>query len=194
MNTATDAELIARSQDSDREAFGLLALRHEASAYRAAYGVLGHREDAQDAAQETLEQAWRKLAQLKDPSRFVPWLQRIARRKAIDKAKANRVRSRPSMKSQGAGDDCDELALTCSDLASPPELAEKRERWERLVRALRSLKPREQVFIHRFRAEGADRARVARAEGMQRAAIDQQFHRVVKRLSALLASQTRPAA
>lgn len=45
--------------------------------YRIAYTILGNDADAQDAAQETMEQAYRSLPKLKDRTRFRPWILKI---------------------------------------------------------------------------------------------------------------------
>jgi RNA polymerase sigma-70 factor (ECF subfamily) len=45
--------------------------------YRIAYTILENDADAQDAAQNTLEQAYVSLERLKDRSKFRPWLMRI---------------------------------------------------------------------------------------------------------------------
>src|SRR4030095_850181 len=53
-------------------------------AFRVAYGVVRHREDAEDVAQEALTKAYRKLRMLRHRDRFRAWLLRITWRLAID--------------------------------------------------------------------------------------------------------------
>lgn len=47
------------------------------SLYRIAYTILQNDADAQDAAQEAVEQAYVSLPELKDRDKFKPWLMRI---------------------------------------------------------------------------------------------------------------------
>jgi RNA polymerase sigma-70 factor (ECF subfamily) len=47
------------------------------SLYRIAYTILQNDADAQDAAQEAMEQAYVSLPELKDRDKFKPWLMRI---------------------------------------------------------------------------------------------------------------------
>jgi RNA polymerase sigma-70 factor, ECF subfamily len=54
-------------------------------AFRVAYSVLRHREDAEDIAQDVLTNAYRKLGQLRDRDRLRAWLVRMAWRLAINK-------------------------------------------------------------------------------------------------------------
>jgi RNA polymerase sigma-70 factor (ECF subfamily) len=63
-------------------------------AFRVAYGVLRHREDAQDVAQEAMAKAYREFARLQDRARFRGWLVRIAWRLAIDRRRGDKRRAR----------------------------------------------------------------------------------------------------
>ena len=47
-------------------------------AFRVAYGVLRHRQDAEDVAQEAFIKAYRGFRQLRDRERFRAWLVRTA--------------------------------------------------------------------------------------------------------------------
>src|SRR5262245_32713669 len=62
-------------------------------AFRIAYGVLRHREDAEDVAQEALTKAYRNFGRLRERNRFRPWLVRIVWRLAIDHKRADKRRS-----------------------------------------------------------------------------------------------------
>jgi RNA polymerase sigma-70 factor (ECF subfamily) len=81
VNAAEDArEFEARLRDS-----GTLA-------FRVAYGVLRHRFDAEDVAQEAFVKAYRSFAQLRDRERFRAWLVRTTWRLAIDRRRGDRRR------------------------------------------------------------------------------------------------------
>ena len=54
-------------------------------AFRVAYAVLRHRQDAEDVAQEAMAQAYRSFARLQDRRRFRAWLVRIAWRMALNR-------------------------------------------------------------------------------------------------------------
>ena len=76
-----DREFEARLRDS-----GTLA-------FRVAYGVLRHREDAEDVALESLARAYRRFRQLRDRERFRAWLVRTTWRVALDWRRGDRRRS-----------------------------------------------------------------------------------------------------
>src|SRR5215471_2381400 len=52
-------------------------------AFRVAYGVLRHRQDAEDVAQDAFARAYRSFHQLRDRERFRAWLVRMTWRLAI---------------------------------------------------------------------------------------------------------------
>jgi RNA polymerase sigma-70 factor (ECF subfamily) len=63
-------------------------------AFRVAYAVLRHREDAEDVAQEAMAQAYRNFAKLQDRRRFRAWLVRIAWRIALNRRRHDERRQR----------------------------------------------------------------------------------------------------
>src|SRR4026208_2005380 len=62
-------------------------------AFRVAYGVLRHRQDAEDVAQDAFVKAYRSFRQLRDRDRFRAWLVRMTWRLAIDHQRGARRRS-----------------------------------------------------------------------------------------------------
>jgi RNA polymerase sigma-70 factor (ECF subfamily) len=78
-----EATLVARAQDGDLAAFEVLVRRYQPSIYRLAYRLVLDRCDAEDATQDTLIQAWRRLPTLADPEAFRGWLYRIATHRCL---------------------------------------------------------------------------------------------------------------
>src|SRR6186713_3733167 len=79
-------------EDLEREFEGRLR-ESSALAFRVAYGVLRHRQDAEDVAQEAFVKAYRSFRQLRDRDRFRAWLVRMTWRLAIDRWRADRRRT-----------------------------------------------------------------------------------------------------
>jgi RNA polymerase sigma-70 factor (ECF subfamily) len=73
----------AMTEDLDRE-FEVQLVDFSRLAFRVAYAVVRHREDAEDIAQESLNKAYRSLHMLRERDRFRAWLVRITWRLAID--------------------------------------------------------------------------------------------------------------
>jgi RNA polymerase sigma-70 factor (ECF subfamily) len=61
-------------------------------AFRVAYSVLRHREDAEDVAQEAFARAHREFGTLRDRDRFRAWLARMTWRLALDHRRGHKRR------------------------------------------------------------------------------------------------------
>ncbi len=122
-------------------------------AFRVAYSVLRHRQDAEDVAQEAFVKAHRSFAQLQDRDRFRGWLIRMTWRLALDRRRADRRRA------------ARELVHADPAAAAEPgaeETALERERAEALWRAIDALSEKLRVVIVLSAIEGHDVAQVAR--------------------------------
>ncbi len=68
-------------------------------AFRVAYSVLRHRQDAEDVAQEAFVRAHRSFSELRDRERFRAWLARMSWRLALDHRRGEKRRSAREEKS-----------------------------------------------------------------------------------------------
>jgi RNA polymerase sigma-70 factor (ECF subfamily) len=93
---AADPGLIARAAAGDGAAFAELVGLYQRPVFRHCYRMLGSGADAEDATQDTLERAWRKLATYDGSGRFDAWLQRIATNVCLDGLRARRARIGPA--------------------------------------------------------------------------------------------------
>lgn len=73
-----DADLIARHLAGDRDAFDRLLTAHQTRVFAVCLRILGDREKALDATQETFITVLRKLDTFQGRSAFSTWLYRIA--------------------------------------------------------------------------------------------------------------------
>ena len=67
-----------------KPSFEELAQRYERELYLTCYGILGHREDAADALQETMLRAWRGFHGFRGEAQWRTWFRRIAINTSID--------------------------------------------------------------------------------------------------------------
>lgn len=79
-----EAQLIARSQCGDIDAFNQLVLCYQQVVYNVALRMLGDRDAAADVAQDTFIAALRAIASFRAGSSFRAWLLRIASNQACD--------------------------------------------------------------------------------------------------------------
>jgi RNA polymerase sigma-70 factor (TIGR02960 family) len=96
MRGLTDAGLLARAAAGDDAAFAALVGPHQRTVFRHCYRMLGSGADAEDATQDTLERAWRRLATYDGSGPFGAWLQRIATNICLDGLRAKRTRIDPA--------------------------------------------------------------------------------------------------
>ena len=73
----TDATLVRRVLEGDTAAFTTLVDRHAAACTRFAMRMLGNREDAEDATQESFVRAYRYLGRYEERDYFRTWLFQI---------------------------------------------------------------------------------------------------------------------
>lgn len=97
---ADDEALVALARAGNRPACEVLFQRHRGVAYRVAYRMLGHEQDALDAVQDGLVKAFIGLGEFDGRSGFRTWLVRIVSNAAID---LGRKRGRRSSLGIGQG-------------------------------------------------------------------------------------------
>src|SRR5947207_15193626 len=78
-------------QELERE-FEARLVESSTLAFRVAYSVLRHREDAEDVAQEAFAKAFRAFHQLRSRERFRSWLVRLTWRLPLDRRRSDRRR------------------------------------------------------------------------------------------------------
>ena len=86
----TDAELVKAVLNGEKRVFAELVRRYERLVRGIALDVLGDYHSATDVSQDAFVRAYERLAWLRKPESFGPWLMKITRRCALDS-----VRRRP---------------------------------------------------------------------------------------------------
>jgi RNA polymerase sigma-70 factor (ECF subfamily) len=74
----TDADLVAKARNGDRQAFGELMSRYQQRVYWTARRIVGSHADADDIAQETFVKAYLAIADFREEAEVFTWLYRIA--------------------------------------------------------------------------------------------------------------------
>ncbi|MGI6208495.1 MAG: RNA polymerase sigma factor [Anaerolineae bacterium] len=88
-STSTDLELASLAQQGNLRAFNLLVERYQTLVYNITYRIAGNPDLANDATQEALILAYRKIGQFRGGS-FRAWLARIATNCAYDQLRSRR--------------------------------------------------------------------------------------------------------
>lgn len=103
-----DAELVARVQRGDKQAFDLLVLKYQRKIMRLLSRMIRDPSEIEDVAQEAFIKAYRALPQFRGESAFYTWLYRIAINTARNwLAQNNRRPSTPSAQESEDGETFD---------------------------------------------------------------------------------------
>src|SRR5262249_9959639 len=75
----TEADMVRSAQGGDAWALDLLLRKHEAGMRAVALAILGYGPDAEDAVQDAMMVALRRIGDLRDPDSAGAWLRTIVR-------------------------------------------------------------------------------------------------------------------
>ena len=89
---ATDADLAARCQAGDTDAFEALYRQHAPRVYTLACRMAGSNEDGEDLLQEIFLQAYRKMGSFKGESALGTWLYRLALNHCLDYVRSRQAK------------------------------------------------------------------------------------------------------
>ena len=159
MTAPVDPEFEARLADSSSLAF------------RVAYSVLRHREDAEEIAQDAFVRAHRAFWRLRDRERFRAWVVRITWRLAIDRRRSDRRREAR-----------DTTYSTGTPVPTPADLAEARDRAAQVWRAIDALPEKLRVVVVLASIEEHDLAEVARLLRIPEGTVKSRLHLARKQM------------
>jgi len=128
----SDAELVAATLAGDRRAYGRIVERYQRLLCSLAFSATGGVAQSEDIAQETFIDAWRQLADLREPEKLRPWLCGILR------FKVSRFRRADGREPVRRADPLDEAAeVPSADEAVPDQAVHQEEQalmWSALER------------------------------------------------------------
>ena len=134
-----DAELVARVQRGDKQAFNLLVIKYQRKILRLLSRMIRDPADLEDVAQEAFIKAYRALPQFRGESAFYTWLYRIA----INTARnwLSSVGRRPSAPNAIESEDGETFNETdsLSDISTPESMVASREIAEAVNSAIEAL-------------------------------------------------------
>ena len=171
----SDAELLARVGERDREAFEILYGRYVRPVFGLALRRLGDRGHAEDAVQEAFAAIWRSASTYR-PERGAAggWLYTVARNAIVDRVRRN-----------GPAADA-ELPELASHEPGPAQQAEDSDVVFRVHRALEELQPREREVIELAYWSGMSQSEVAEYLHLPLGTVKTRTRSGLARLAALL--------
>jgi RNA polymerase sigma-70 factor, ECF subfamily len=137
---ATEAELIQRACQGDKEAFYSLVSPCEGAVYTIAVSILKNPEDAEEAVQEAVLKALSHLAGFRGEAKFSTWLIKITINEARLKLRKDRRHLYESVDEQRTNEDGEYFPKDFADWREiPSEALQRQELREALKRAIASL-------------------------------------------------------
>lgn len=85
-----DEVLAVQTLNGDMDAFEILLNRHQKMVFKAAYRMMGQREDAEDIVQEVFVAVYSKISQFDPQKKFSSWLYRITLNTCISRLRAKK--------------------------------------------------------------------------------------------------------
>lgn len=173
----TDWELVQKCQAGETSAFQELVSRYHQKVYMVILGLLRHREDALEVAQETFFRAYRKINSFQGGSSFYTWIYRIAVNISIDaqrRQKRNPLDFRASM--DGVLDAQNEVAR------DPFSDVHDRELRENLVKAINDLTPEHKAVIVLRTIDGLSYKDIGEILGCSEGTVMSRLHYARKKL------------
>jgi len=171
-----DAELIRRSAEGDRLAFGELVSLHQAAVFRFARSIARTDADAEDALQETFLSAWRSAGSFRGEATVRTWFLTIARN-AVLRLHRRRVDEPERM------EPLQELGVAAG-WGDPETLALQSESRQVIARALDELSVDDREIVVLRDLEGLSGEEVSNILGIGLAAMKTRLHRARLRLAA----------
>lgn len=139
----SDLDLLRNARKGQWEAFEELVARFEPRVFRLTWRILQHREDAEDATQQTFISVMESLDRFREEASVSTWILRIATNQALAMLRKRRGRSTVRLETEPSPGD-DETPLPHPDFVAqwredPAELAERSEVRELVAQSLEEL-------------------------------------------------------
>lgn len=174
-----DSLLVVRAAEGDESAFETLVRRHGPVLLGLAHRLLGNRADAEDAVQESLVSAWRRLPEFRRQAAFRSWMYRIVTNRCLSVLRARRPATPLDAAPEPAAPD---------HQASPSRAAESAATAAAIGEALRRLSPEQRACWVLRELHGLSYDEIADAVGISRQAVRGRIHRARRSLLEAMAA------
>ncbi|HEV7994298.1 MAG TPA: sigma-70 family RNA polymerase sigma factor [Gemmatimonadaceae bacterium] len=169
-----DGALVRRARAGDGAAFDTLVRTYMEQAFRVAYRVVGHREDAEDLVQESFMAAHQYLDSFEIGRPFGPWLIRIVLNRGSN---LRRSRTRRSTESEVDG---------VSEAPSALLESERSDTGKILQDALGTLSERQRMIVTLFDVDGLTSAEIGEMMDLAPGTVRWHLHEARRQLRGVL--------
>lgn len=156
--------------------------------------VCGHREDAEDTAQETLIRAVPELSNFDSPEALAVWLYKVARSRCLMSRRRSKFAPKQTLSLDDLVPDRGQLeALTTARDGGPEQQLLRAENREELQRAVLKIPPDYRMVLVLHDMEELSTGEVARVTGLREGTVRVRLHRARVFLRNQLARKLKPA-
>jgi RNA polymerase sigma-70 factor (ECF subfamily) len=186
VDKADDLSLISRFKAGDISAFEEILIKHQDRIYNVCRYMLGNKDEAEDAAQDTFIKAYRKLSDFRPDSALYTWLYRIAVNTCLD------YKKRPFFASmfRGTREDDEVMNKLPSDEPSPERLYESKQTGHALRVGLEQLLEKFRTVLILKEIEGLSYEEIAEVLDISTGTVKSRISRAREELKQLLKNFT----
>jgi RNA polymerase sigma-70 factor (ECF subfamily) len=177
-----ESVLVRRVQQGDIDAFDVLVRRYLERAYRVAYRVVQHRQDAEDLVQDSFLRALERIEQCAAGRPFGPWFFRIVMTQGIN-ARRQRKRRETAALSEDA----------VAGGIGPDTAVERATEYARLHAAIDRLPTQQRLIVQLSELEGFSSHEIGAMIEMAAGTVRWHLHQARAALRAVLVSRTGEA-
>lgn len=178
----SEPELIELLRSKDPVACKLLVERHGDLVFNTALGLLQHRNDAEDMAQEVFAYAFQSVGKFRMEAKLSTWLYRITLSKSLDFIKAKKRQKRFSFLQSLFEPEGAKLAVDQPHFQHPGVLMENQERAQILFLAIEKLPDKQKTAFVLHKLEDLPYAEIAEVMELSLASVESLLFRAKQNL------------
>jgi len=183
----SDESLCEQVARGDEAAFDLLVERYQQRAYRLAWSILRHAEDARDLSQEAFVRLWESAGSFRGRSRFSTWFYRLLVNLCLDHRRRHRWWRQVFAREERAGDEgTPVIDQQQAPVVDPVESLGRERALTRLWAAAARLSPQQRTVLTLHVQEELRMSEVADVMGCAEATARVHLHRALTALRATL--------
>lgn len=182
----TDAELITRILQGDRNAYRPIVQRYQGRIHAMVLGMVRNGEDARDITQVAFIKGYENLSSFRIESSFYTWLYRIAMNLAIDHCRKGKRRKTSAYEEAVAPRDDDGNILEAPHTDSAQKLLQRKELNAKIYEALGELSEEHREVVLLREVEGLSYKEIADSMGIPEGTVMSRLFYARKRLQMAL--------
>lgn len=167
----------------DRAAFRELVDRTHKTIYRLAFRILGTKDEAEDVVQETFVRLWTGSCDIKEPSKVLSWICRVARNASFDRLRSRKRKAAESL-DRPVGEGLSPLKdLLDAKEGNPEEMVAAQQLSFAVESALAGLKEKHRLVLMLREVDEMSYEEIGEALGISIGTVESRIHRARKALA-----------